>query len=82
MTNVDIKGCRRRSSYDFQKERGQKVDFGCVGKYVGKVMGPPCTVKLGDLANFTATFQAGIKNISTLIMYLEHYLIYLFYILE
>ena len=52
--DVYIIGCQRRSSYDFQKETGRKVDFKCIGEE-----GPPCTVKIGEGANFTATFSAG-----------------------
>ena len=54
MLDVDIKGCQRRSAYDFQKETGRKVDFTCIGEE-----GPPCSVKIGETANFTATFSAG-----------------------
>ena len=56
MKNVDMVGCQRRSAYDFQKERGRKVDFKCDG-----LEGPPCTVKIEHTVNFTATFQAGMK---------------------
>ena len=54
LLDVDIIGCQRRTAYDFQKETGRKVDFTCIGEE-----GPPCTVKIGEGANFTATFSAG-----------------------
>ena len=57
MTNVDIVGCRRRSAYDFQKQLGKKMDFRCKGRE-----GPPCFLKLGDTADFRATFQTGIDK--------------------
>ena len=57
MTNVDVVGCRRRSAYDFQKQLGKKMDFRCKGRE-----GPPCFLKLGDTADFRATFQTGIDK--------------------
>merc|ERR1711915_163498 len=44
--NVDIEGCRRRSSYPLQQ------DFRCEGK-----TGPPCTVVRGDVVYLDVTWE-------------------------
>ena len=57
MQNVDMLGCRRRRAYDLQTLLGRPVDFQCIGQN-----GPPCTVRIGDSVNFTATFNTGIST--------------------
>ena len=53
MQNVDMVGCRRRRAYALQETIGRRVDFRCIGQNI------PCTVKIGDTVNFTATFETG-----------------------
>ena len=53
MKNVDMVGCRRRRAYDLQATLGRRVDFRCIGQNI------PCTVRIGDTVNFTATFNTG-----------------------
>ena len=55
MQNVDMVGCRRRRAYALQESLGRRVDFRCIGQNI------PCTVRIGDTVNFTATFQTGKK---------------------
>ena len=55
MQNVDMVGCRRRRAYAFQESLGRRVDFRCIGQNI------PCTVRIGDTVNFTATFETGKK---------------------
>ena len=54
LQNVDMVGCRRRRAYDLQASLGRAVDFQCIGQN-----GPPCTAKIGDTVNFTATINTG-----------------------
>ena len=75
LKNVDMQGCQRRSAYDFQKERGIKVDFRCEGEH-----GPPCTVLIGNPLNFTATIQAG-RNHHTIQMSYMHLICMFIYVL-
>ena len=58
MQNVDMVGCRRRRAYALQESLGRRVDFRCIGQNI------PCTVRIGDTVNFTATFETG-KNVPT-----------------
>jgi len=51
MQNVDMVGCRRRRAYALQESLGRRVDFRCIGQNI------PCTVRIGDTVNFTATFE-------------------------
>jgi hypothetical protein len=53
MQNVDMVGCRRRRAYALQGTLGRRVDFRCIRQNI------PCTVRIGDTANFTATFNTG-----------------------
>ena len=55
MQNVDMVGCRRRRAYALQESLGRRVDFRCIGQNI------PCTVRIGDTVNFTATFETGKK---------------------
>ena len=55
--NIDIIGCRRRSTYDLQDpSSGMRVDFHCDGQE-----GPPCTVRIGDTIIFNTTITTGIN---------------------